>query len=185
MQDFRSGSTIGNRLIVARKARGLLRSQLALRSGIEPRLLRVWERDEEMLPPSYAGRISSELGVTADWLINGDSISPASVEAQQRALPGARTSLKGLKGRASRLHRWFQERERADLHLQCQKAESPGARLRAARLAARLYQNDVLFAVGLPKGRLTALEGDHDAPSPEELSRLASFFGLPPDSLAP
>lgn len=68
--------TLGARLRAARKAKGLNQTQLGSFLGISAASVSAYETDDANPTPDSLAIMTKELGITFDWLINGEGKAP-------------------------------------------------------------------------------------------------------------
>ena len=69
--------TIGKRIALLRKEKGLTQEELATHMGVSPQAVSKWENDQTCPDISALPRLSKLLGVTVDELLEGKSETPA------------------------------------------------------------------------------------------------------------
>ena len=69
--------TIGKRIALLRKEKGLTQEELATHMGVSPQAVSKWENDQTCPDISALPKLSKLLGVTVDELLEGKSETPA------------------------------------------------------------------------------------------------------------
>ena len=71
-----AGDTIGGRLIRARKAKGLTRTQLARGLGIKTQTLHAWEENRSSPRSNRLAMLAGVLNVSPTWILTGRGDDP-------------------------------------------------------------------------------------------------------------
>lgn len=77
--------SFGQRILAARKERGLGQDEVASAVGVHPKTISRWENDKQPADLEHVERLASVLGVSVDWLRHGEPKLPGGRVSEQVA----------------------------------------------------------------------------------------------------